>query len=359
LKEKIDKLLQAWRDLEALNRPISAQAIIDYADTVIVNSDNNIVEFVNLELRQIYSQQRKKTGQHLTSQFKKLFIFLKKRVEVIDQYFVGEPVDIEEITHKRIKEFQIFLCNYITEKKTPMAPQTNNKHLQNIKMTLQKNPNYYDHIERQFRGISKLTATITKPKPRLTIDDFRRIETFHSEAIGINQSRDVFLFCFYCQGIRIGEALSIQKQDIDLTNSRVIIYVEKSRKEKKVRDILLSAQARNIVEIYFQEDTPHGYLFPFLSVLKKKDGSNHDQFRANVEASTALINKNLKKIGRVVEIPNLSTHVARHSFITQAVEKTGDIYLTSKGVAHSSVAVTEGYSEFKITRADELNAVYD
>jgi integrase len=360
LKNTIEKLMQAWRDLEALNRPITAQAIIDFAEDPIIETENNLIDFINLELQQLYAQQRRKTAQHITSQFKKLFEFLKKKITVNEQHlFTGDPLFLEEITHTRIKEFQLFLSNYITEKNTKMAPQTSNKHLQNIKMTLKKHPDYYDHIERQFRGINKLPSTITKPKPILQISDFEKIEQYIPVASGIQESRDIFLFCFYCQGIRVGEALSVKKEDIDLPNNRIRIYVEKSQHVKKVRDILLSEKARQIIETYYQNQNPYNYLFSFLKIEQQKDGSNNNEFRADVESATSLINKNLKKIGKQLNFEHLSTHVARHSFITIAVERTGDIYLTSKGVAHSSVAVTEGYSEFKVTRADELNLVYD
>jgi len=82
------------------------------------------------------------------------------------------------------------------------------------------------------------------------------------------------------------------------------------------------------------------FIFPYLRGLE----SDRTNKRWNkISSSTALINKNLRKISERYQIRKFSTHYARHTFTSLSKEMGVDIYDLKQWLGHSSVKVTEGY----------------
>jgi site-specific recombinase XerD len=112
-------------------------------------------------------------------------------------------------------------------------------------------------------------------------------------------------------------------------------------KNDKPRLVKLPQQAIFILNRYNTTKTDEP-IFPFLSketIIKSKT-----EILKKIESQNAMMNKNLKKITKKLEINSSYTmHMSRHAWAQLAIKKGIDIYHISKALNHSSVTVTENY----------------
>lgn len=189
-------------------------------------------------------------------------------------------------------------------------------------------------------------------KDRLDLEEIEKIKSLELTDI-LNDVRNIFLFCFFCGGARIGDALYMEWKNIDIKNRR-LHYI--ARKGEKEIDILIPPDAVSILEYYMQDRKKRNvndFVFPFLNpdfdytiakIYEKKKGSK-----------TSLINKKLKKIATLAGInAHLTTHIARHSFANIAANTEGiSLKAVQEMLGHSSVQVTERYlGEFDRSKKD-------
>lgn len=165
--------------------------------------------------------------------------------------------------------------------------------------------------------------------------------------------RNYFFFSFYCAGIRVADLIQLRWGNIS-TEGRLNYQMGKNH---KLRDLVLVEQAKAILQHYAKEGCKASdYIFPLLDASKPyakavtladKDTMSIElkkKLFSDISAKTALINKYLKKLAAMAGIEKkLSMHISRHSFARLAkVEGTDNSVLQSL-LAHSSVAITEGY----------------
>lgn len=165
--------------------------------------------------------------------------------------------------------------------------------------------------------------------------------------------RNYFFFSFYCAGIRVADLIQLRWGNIS-AEGRLNYQMGKNH---KLRDLVLVEQAKAILQHYAKEGRKASdYIFPLLDVSKPyaKAATLADKDTMPIElkkklfndisAKTALINKYLKKLAAMAGIEKkLTMHISRHSFARLAkVEGTDNSVLQSL-LAHSSVAITEGY----------------
>ncbi len=162
--------------------------------------------------------------------------------------------------------------------------------------------------------------------------------------------RNYFLFSLYCAGIRCADFCCLKWCNIIENGNRILYKMQKNNKD---RNLLLIDNAKAILKCYKRpEAKPSDYIFPLLNndaefakikfdVLpadKKKE-----LFKA-IGAKNALINKELKKIGKLAGIEkNISFHISRHSFANMAKEKKIDSRNIQNLLAHSELSTTERY----------------
>lgn len=166
-------------------------------------------------------------------------------------------------------------------------------------------------------------------------------------------SRNVFMFSYYCAGIRVGDMLHLRWMNVT-PDGRLNYQMGKNH---KVRDLVLVEQALDILRLYHTDSTlATDYIFPFMP--KDKPWSYALQLEDRdtmlpelkvkmdkcVTAKTALINKCLKQIAAEAGIEkNVSMHISRHSFAKAAKKKGLDNLSVKDLLAHSNIAVTERY----------------
>ena len=182
-------------------------------------------------------------------------------------------------------------------------------------------------------------------------------------------TKNAFLFSFYCAGIRAGDLLQLRWRNIKEEGTRLEYVMGKNHKQ---RNYPIVAQAGAILALYRSEDSkPSDYIFPLLDsteryaketdvdtmpVALKKELFNQ------IYSKNTLLNKYLKKIAVDAGIEKrLSFHISRHSFASLARERALPSKVVQEALAHSSLTTTERYMhQFGIEEVgNALQKVFD
>ena len=175
-------------------------------------------------------------------------------------------------------------------------------------------------------------------------------------------TRNAFLFSFYCAGIRAGDLLQLRWGNIQ--GGRLVYRMGKNGQE---RNLELVEEAQSILALYWKEGTlPSDYIFPFLDSRKKwaiesekgrdtMDASLQQALFNNIASRNVILNRNLKKIAEKAGInKNVTFHTSRHTFANMAMKEGVESSKIQGLLAHSSLSTTEGYmGHFGKKEADE------
>jgi len=169
----------------------------------------------------------------------------------------------------------------------------------------------------------------------------------------ISETRDLFVLSVLMKGKRISDMLTLRS--IDVLNDRVFL---KERKTKRDTTLELLPQALEIIEKY-KAKSPYGYIFPFLSMPKPnyKQASEKEirAYTKHISSFTTIVNKNLKLISIVAELPfQLTSHIARHTFAVMCIRAGLPLNVIQNLLEHSSYRTTEIYIA-ELMREDDLD----
>lgn len=129
-------------------------------------------------------------------------------------------------------------------------------------------------------------------------------------------------------GMRVGECLAIQMQDIDLLKNSITLPWENT-KGKKTRVVFFSDEMRKSLKLWIRHKDifmESEYLFP--STHKRK-------------LSIGCLETNIKRYGERAGVPDVTPKVFRNNFAKRFLMNGGDIFTLSKLLGHSSVEVTQ------------------
>lgn len=218
------------------------------------------------------------------------------------------------------------------------------------------------------RGITKadpfrfLSFDTEKPrKQKLSADDIVRLEnlplTGRRELV-----RDTFMLQYYMHGARISDVLMLKPENIK--DGRVEFSTLKTNSNHSV---LISPKAKAIIDKYLPigATATQPYLLPWMRIQYDPNLSKDENIELlykQIESKVYMMNQTLKKIekenGFTVKI---RTHIARHSFASQAALKTnGNIRAVSQALGHSSLNMTQIYlKDLESSELDEaMKLVY-
>ena len=247
-------------------------------------------------------------------------------MKVLKEY--KNAINFKDVDYNFLRDYYNFLINSPNKsgKNTIKQGRTHNtaqKHIKMLKTVLyasgkmdrNKNPFAQYHI----------TWTPTK-KSALTKEELHLLKK--QQLIGIlNDARNIFLFQFYCQGMRISDALKIKKTDI---NGNIMNY--KMKKTGTLRVIELIPEAIEIIKSYLNSNSTDEYIFPFLKNCNAMD------------TATALVNKSLILVAKMCEITkHITTHVARHTWANLADKHSINHRIIQQALGHHSLSTTETY----------------
>lgn len=158
-----------------------------------------------------------------------------------------------------------------------------------------------------------------------------------------NEKHKTILFLIYSAGLRVGEVVRLQINDID--SKRMLIKVRQG-KGKKDRYTLLSEVALKQLKKYYLLYKPENWLFP---------GGKSDSFLTERSVQkvfeNACINAKIKS--------DVTVHSLRHSFATHLLESGTDLRYIQELLGHSSSKTTEIYTHVSEKKLSSIRSPLD
>jgi integrase len=176
-------------------------------------------------------------------------------------------------------------------------------------------------------------------KMALTLAQVGAIMTYPLTSETELRCRDLWFFCYLCNGINITDLLQLKYSNI--VGDEIRFYRQKtitrSRKKKEIIAFLLP-EMQALIQRWGNPDRSDNYIFPFLST-----GLSAIEERRIIKNVTSLINKKMTKIGKALGIGPISTYTARHSFATVQKRSGANISYISESLGHTDIKTTENY----------------
>jgi integrase/recombinase XerD len=185
-------------------------------------------------------------------------------------------------------------------------------------------------------AFSKYNNPKTK-KRALTQEQFKKIASLDLEDDKLLNSRNYFLFSYYCRGLNFTDMANLKWTNIIDGH---LNYIRAKTKEQF--DFKLHQLAIEILKYYrsMEGNSDDGYIFPILYKRHATVQSKRDRQQKILKR----VNKDLKILSERAEIEkNLTTYVARHTYATTLKIKGVSIEEIAKTLGHDSVKTTEIY----------------
>lgn len=179
-------------------------------------------------------------------------------------------------------------------------------------------------------------------RPFLTDDEVRRLVNLKlGPNTDLEKTRDVFVWTIFTGGMRISDVLLLRKSNIE--GDFIVNRIKKTGTPHRIK---MPVYANQILQKYLSRiKEGDGYVFQMIpDHMAESDSTDLDKA---ICLATAIYNKNLKKLSTAAKIDkNLSSHIARISFITMAISSGVDM-TTVQGIAgHSDLEMTAHYSKY-------------
>jgi integrase/recombinase XerD len=173
------------------------------------------------------------------------------------------------------------------------------------------------------------------PKPvkkeKLSQAEITAIEDLKLKPGPVNDARNLFLFAFYCHGLRFGNCVLLRRKDIN--NGRIEI---RSSKGNKHLNIKIHSKLQMLIDCYPSKD----FVFPFVKAMPEGE---EEKIKLIASLNT-IANRNLKIIQGLAEIKKkLTFHLSRHAFAYLLMQKTDSIHVIKEALGHSDYRTTEIY----------------
>lgn len=346
IDKQVRKVLSAKDKLEANDEGLSSRKLKKQVTSSIADySDKSFIKYWERQNSLLEKNQSYGTLKTYKSILRQL-----KGDEEIEGFLRGKDLAFEDITIDFLEEYKGYL------KREGYSKNTIHNHLKTFRSILYKaikepGKNYFSQDKNPFFAF-KLEADNTQKKERLNPEEVKKLEELKLES-GSRQydARNMFLFSFYCAGIRIGDLVQLTWSNVK--EGRLEYEMGKTGKRRSVK---LLPKALNILKLYTKSKRkPEDFIFPFLR--NDINRTNKAYFKRQLEAKAALINKCLKGVAEKAEIgKNLSSHIARHSFADMARKKKTSLLDIQKLLGHSDSKTTQIYLDsFDIESQDEAH----
>lgn len=196
-------------------------------------------------------------------------------------------------------------------------------------------------------------AALTIPKrpvklpPHLSVDEaFVLLDFLRSPTIqGIRDQ--AILELFYSSGLRIGELVGANLEDLDLEGG----YLRVKGKGKKERLVPLVSKALSAIRDYLivrPDFLKKGKDQPAAAIFLNRRGGRLSEVSVRTMVKRELIKSGILK--------NLSPHGLRHSFATHLLDAGVDLRTIQELLGHASLSSTQRYTHVSL---DKLMEVYD
>ena len=176
---------------------------------------------------------------------------------------------------------------------------------------------------------NKIIELISRPKKEHRLPNVLSFQDV-TKILGAlkNEKHKTILFLTYSAGLRVGEVIKLQSQDID--SQRMLIHIVQG-KGKKDRYTVLSEIALEQLRKYYKLYKPEKWLFP---------GQNSKEYIT--ERTVQRVFENACIAAKITR--KATVHTLRHSFATHLLEGGIDLRYIQELLGHSSSKTTEIYT---------------
>lgn len=158
------------------------------------------------------------------------------------------------------------------------------------------------------------------------------------EGSSMKAHRDLYIFACEAGGLRISDLLKLEWGQIK--DGRINLVMHKTQKPLAIK---LSSKAQSILDGLNGPGRESDLVFELLP--PKLDRSDAFALKKALSSATAYINRSLKTVAEMAEIPKRVTfHTSRHTFATRALRKGIPLHHVSKLLGHKSIRETERYA---------------
>lgn len=179
----------------------------------------------------------------------------------------------------------------------------------------------------------KIKTTPVK-KEKLTRAQFQALEELPLKEGVVKFARDMWLFSYYCKGIRFEVCVTMKKSC--LQNGRLYFKLNKGGKPMSV---LVHPKLESIINTYINNDTDtiFGRVHEAEQLTKK-------EYRSLIGSENTMINRSLKDAAALADIPiELSFHMARHTFAFHLKQVSNNVHVIKDSLGHGKSSTTETY----------------
>ena len=185
--------------------------------------------------------------------------------------------------------------------------------------------------------------TLDRPKKSQRLPEVLSLEEVKEILHGSKNLKHKTLLCLlYSCGLRIGEALNLQLNALDL--ERKLLHV-KAGKGKKDRYIPLSATMIILLHRYYKSYTPKEYLF------EGQYGGSYSAVSARQVLKRILAQTKIKK--------HVTLHTLRHSYATHLLENGTDLRFIQELLGHNSPKTTMIYTHVSTISLEKIKNPFD
>lgn len=284
--------------------------------------------------KQIYisGKTQKEVLQELKSQLNYVKKEKKKTLTLLDWFNQWlELFKVGKVKQTTLKDYNKTLknvhSNLLNKDITQITSYEILKNLDNIKLERTKQTTYellnslfkkakdYEIVNKNVLDVIEKPKHVKEKGIALT----QREQEIFIELCQSDTYKDILLVTLY-QGLRIGEALAITGNDIDITNMQ--LSINKSLNSSGELDTTKNLQSNRIMPIFNKS----------IQILNKYIGFGNKRI---FDISYNVPQKHLKKILQNTNLPNISLHDLRHTFITNCKNREIPEHIIQSWVGHN------------------------
>ena len=251
----------------------------------------------------------------------------------------SRDLNFDDISVTMLKDYNSYCSNMLGNSKTTL------KHAMTILGKFFKDAIREDIVESKFYAFDKIQIK-KEPGKRMflnkeQIQQFKEIEVNPESKAPV--IKDMFLFSIYAGGLRLSDVLELQWESVNLKENRITKTI---RKTGRFHSFKIGSVAVEILNKYKTKGSKDSdFVFPMLE-NDTPFFSNKLYANSEIERCTSLCSLHLKNIGKTLKFPfNLSFHLSRHTFATNALNNGMRIEHVSKLMDHSDIGITQIYAK--------------
>ena len=290
-------------------------------------------------------------------------IAMKSFSEMLSENGIDPQDPVEDLNERFFNDFAKFLKVY--------SPSTESLYINVVK-------NYYEFLAaEEIRSFNlyqtkQLIKNRTR-KPGIRLPQFPQhdiekvlefallqlpVKACESETEHLINLRDsAFLITLADTGLRIHEACNLRRGTIDWFSYKAII-IGKGNKEAVIR---FSERSINALKAYLNEravlDGASGASLASLAVFARHDkGAGDKILPMTTKTGRQIVSQRVLECLGKEAVGTITPHSFRHYFVTNVLNKTGNLKIAQEFARHSSVTVTQRYAHLS---SKDLDKTYD